>query len=1074
MKKIFLLVLVINLNLIAQINEEQWVNGFSKRVYGENLDYHSCHPEANLALLIRCYNDKDYIEWETDPVPSDYKNQSVTFVWIGGYSTATSTAPHVFHVYVNEKHFFEFRTSQQDLKQDWKVENPNGSVLNFRFAKIDQVDDFFGYMHLSIPLKELNKNRTVRIKVKGDATNSKDWYMTMQYPLIPKIRITPEKIITKDTSGKLMQRVRVSIDHFDSSQPVKISTEGKEVVSSQLYLGMNDFFVNYAASSKTVKKQIDIIINGKTTNHNVQIEPAKKITFYLIPHAHVDIGYTELQTEVEKKHWKNFDNAIKYSKQSSSFPSSSVFKWNVETLWAVKSYLENFPEKRKEFFEAVKIGWIGLDATYVDALTALCRPEELYQLVAYSNKLEKEIGVIIESAMISDIPGYTWGTVQAFADNGIKYFSVGPNEFDRIGNTLKVWGDKPFYWKSPSSEKKILVWVAAKGYSWFHRWRLTRDEISPLVKYIDELDAKNYPYDIVQVRYNIGGDNGFPDSTLADFVKQWNESHETPKFNIATNTEMFRDFENKYGKQIPTYSGDFTPYWEDGAGSTARETALNRNTAELLTQLETLYSISNQKNFHHKEFDEAWKYVLLFSEHTWGAWNSISDPELKSVKDQWEIKKSYALKADSIAQKLYNDFAFENIEKPFEHVTVWNNTSWKRNDVVTIKANIKTAGDFLVDETGRQISTQRLTTGELVFVINDIPPFGSKQFKFVKKDPAQISEYKNNLDDHAFKNSVLTNELSSFIDKSQYGLNEYIHTGRNAVDVKLSDAATISSKEKGPVINSVLYSSAPQGCNKLLREVRTFPSLKKIEIINTIDKKKIYDKENIRFVFPFNIENPKTRIDLAWSVIEPEKDQLKGANKNYFTVQRWIDVSNNKRGITLATVDAPLVELGAMNGEAWITPSGQEWFTKTSSSSKIFSWAMNNSWHTNYKAEQEGVTTLKYALMPHKEFDYLNAYRFGVEQSQPLLVSFFKEIETKNNFTSLLDNNTQIVITSIKKTGIDNYLVRFYNPTNKVSDTNINWRGKIFLSSGDEEKNNEVKNKLSLKPFDAVSLKFTK
>jgi hypothetical protein len=256
--------------------------------------------------------------------------------------------------------------------------------------------------------------------------------------------------------------------------------------------------------------------------------------------------------------------------------------------------------------------------------------------------------------------------------------------------------------------------------------------------------------------------------------------------------------------------------------------------------------------------------------------------------------------------------------------------------------------------------------------------------------------------------------------------------------------------------------------------VRTFPSLKKIEIINTIDKKKIYDKENIRFVFPFNIENPKTRIDLAWSVIEPEKDQLKGANKNYFTVQRWIDVSNNKRGITLATVDAPLVELGAMNGEAWITPSGQEWFTKTSSSSKIFSWAMNNSWHTNYKAEQEGVTTLKYTLMPHKEFDYLNAYRFGVEQSQPLLVSFFKEIETKNNFTSLLDNNTQIVITSIKKTGIDNYLVRFYNPTNKVSDTNINWRGKIFLSSGDEEKNNEVKNKLSLKPFDAVSLKFTK
>lgn len=1076
MKKLIILTLILQINLSAQFGEK-WFNGFSKRIYGENLDYHSCHPEANLALLIRCFNDKDFIKWETDPIPDNYSNQYVTFVWIAGYSTATSTAPHTFHLYLNDKPVFDFHTSPNDPQKDWNVTNINGSTLKFKFIKIDQVDDFFGYMQLTIPTSELNKNRTATIKIKGDATNSKDWYMTMQYPLKPKIRITPEKIVGKDKSGKLMQRVRISIDHFDNDVPVKISTNGTEAINSKLTLGMNDFFVNYEASAHTVLKQIQVNINENISNHSVTINPAKKITFYLIPHAHVDIGYTELQTEVEKKHWKNFDKAISYSKKSAQYPSGSIFKWNVETLWAVKSYLENFPEKRNQFYNAVRKGWMGLDATYVNALTALCRPEELYRLVDYSNKLEKEIGVKIESAMISDIPGYTWGTVQAFADNGIKYFSVGPNESDRIGNTLKVWGDKPFYWKSPSGEKKILVWVAAKGYSWFHHWRLTRDDITPIVKYLDELDAKNYPYDIVHVRYNIGGDNGFPDSTLADFVKRWNENHETPKFKISTTAEMFRGFEKRYEKQIPIYIGDFTPYWEDGAGSTAKETAFNRKTAELLTQLEILYSLSDPKKYLSKQFDEAWKYVLLFSEHTWGAWNSISDPELKSVVEQWEIKKSYALKADSIAQKLYSDFAFGQLNKnnPAEYFSVWNTSSWKRNDLVTIPPSLKTSGEFLIDDFGKQIPTQRLSTGEIAFVATDIPPLSFRNYHFVKDNPDQIPVYQPESDENKWMSSVLTKELSSYIDKSNYGLNEFILTGRNAANIRLDGVAQLNAKEKGPVLNSVVFESTPPGCNKLTREVRTISDLPKIEIINIVDRKKVYEKENIRFAFPFNIENPTNRIDLAWSVIEPEKDQLAGTNKNYFTLQRWIDVSNEQRGITLASVDAPLFEIGGMYGEAWITPSGQEWATKASSSSKIFSWVMNNSWHTNYKAEQEGIAFFKYALLPHKGFNYSDAYRFGIEQSQPLIISFSNVNDEDFKSTLILDDKTEIVITSMRPaTDKKSILVRLYNPTKNICESTMHTNKKLFLSDGDEEEIYELKNNITLKPFEVVSLKIAK
>ncbi len=1086
---VFFIILSFGLTLNAQT---KWINGFADRIAGENLDYHSCHPDANLSLLIRCLNDKDYIEWATDTIPSDYKNNFVTFAWIAGYSVATSTAPHKFYLYINDGLQFEFKTSPDQEKKDWELTDENGSKLHFKFIKVDAVDDFFGYMVLTIPTKLLNGNKFARIKVKGDATNSKDWYMTMQYPLIPKIRIEPEKVVSKDSSGNLLQRVKVSIDHFDSPKPVQISAEGKKHISSELKLGMNDFYLNFAAPQKPKEVKINIAINGETKTFTTIIKPARKITFYLIPHAHVDIGYTDLQPNIARKHWSNYEKALEYSKESLKYGKDATFRWNVEVLWAVKSYLENHPNKRKEFYDAVKKGWIGLDATYANLLTGLSRPEELYQWVEYSNILEKKIGTKIESAMISDVPGYTWGVVQAFADNGIKYFSVGPNPGDRIGYTLKDWGDKPFYWKSPSGKEKILVWVAGKGYAWFHGWRLTRDDFTPMAKYLDQLDSENYPYDMVHLRYNIGGDNGFPDSLLPAWVKHWNDTHVTPKFKISTTDQMFKDFEAKYSKVIPTYSGDFTPYWEDGAASTARETAMNRNTAELLAQLETMYTLFDYKNFPQKEFDEAWQYVLLFSEHTWGAWNSISDPELKSVKEQWEIKKSYAVKADSIAEKLLYDLANETqINKEYDEFYVCNPSSWERSGIVTIPAPKGLPYFTIRDQEGNLIPSQKLSNGSVVFTAKDIPALGYKGYKIVKGEnenkidsPLNAYTLSNNFYKLTFNDSTfalkdlsIIGENFNYIDSTDnYGFNQFIHSGTNASNITLSSNPKLVSYENGPVLKSITVKSQAQGCNSLSQDIVLFNDLDKIEIINTIDKKKDYAKENIRFAFPSSIKNPVSRINIAWAVIRPETDQLTGANKNYFTAQRWIDISNNYNGLSIAPVDAPLVEFGGMTGEAWMASPDREWASHTSSSALCYSWVMNNSWHTNYKASQEGVASFRYFLKPHKEFNYLEDYKFGVESSQPLRIIYNSNTIKNYNQTIKLDPSSSIVISVIypSRDGTGTML-RIFNPTDKQSSSYLTWlrssKVKLFLSDGDEDNKQEISNNIKLDPFEVMTIK---
>ena len=108
---------------------------------------------------------------------------------------------------------------------------------------------------------------------------------------------------------------------------------------------------------------------------------------------------------------------------------------------------------------------------------------------------------------------------------------------------------------------------------------------------MNELCDNSYPYDIVTMRYNIGSDNGPPDPYLADIVRAWNKKYISPKIIISTVGESFGLFEAKFGEDLPVVKGDFTGYWEDGAGSSARETAKNRKSAERLTQAETLWAL---------------------------------------------------------------------------------------------------------------------------------------------------------------------------------------------------------------------------------------------------------------------------------------------------------------------------------------------------------------------------------------------------------------------------------------------------------------------------------------------------
>jgi len=594
------------------------------------------------------------------------------------------------------------------------------------------------------------------------------------------------------------------------------SPQVKAQMEVELKPGNQALSLPVAAVEEETPVTVELRVGGKTVaSRRAVVEPVRRWTVYLLPHSHVDIGYTQLQSKVEADHWRFYEQAIEAARRTADYPPGCQFKWNVEVLWATDSYLRQAsPEKQQEFIEAVRKGWIGLDALYGNELTALCRPEELVRLVDYSQRLSERCGVAVDSAMITDVPGYTWGLTTVLGEAGVKYLSMGPNSSARIGFTHTVWDEKPFWWISPSRRHKVLCWIPRGGY-----YRTFRGE-KELLGHLKWLQQQGYPYDLVQLRYCLG-DNAGPGIELAETVKAWNAKYAHPKLVIATTRELFAEFERRYGEGLPEFYGDFTPYWEDGAASSARETAINRASAERLAQAEAVLAMTNPKAYPDEAFYAAWRNVLLYDEHTWGAHNSISQPDSEFAKAQWAVKQAFALDGERQSRELLAAATAPLAKRApgeVKSVLVVNTSSWARTDLVLLPEQAAAPGTRVTGAGNKPVPSQRLSCGRLAFLATDVPPLGAKRYDLSPGDPPREGQAK------AEPPRLSTGTLSLAIDEKtgavaglrraaidaelvdgskELGLNDYFYVaGADPAGAKRNGPVTISVKDAGPLVAS--------------------------------------------------------------------------------------------------------------------------------------------------------------------------------------------------------------------------------------------------------------------------------
>jgi hypothetical protein len=761
---------------------------------------------------------------------------------------------------------------------------------------------------------------------------------------------------------------------------------------------------------------------------------------YLLHHTHLDIGYTHRQDEVERIQWASLEEALRLGEASADYPEGDRFVWNPEGIWPVDTYVRAHPgEKADRLLEGIRRGWIELDGMYAGLLTGLANEETLLHAFDASRSLSERSGVPIESEMLSDIPGFSWGLVEALSRNGIRYLSIGPNFGHRIGHFTEALGDRPFWWEGPSGQSRVLTWVSGGGYAWFHTG-LGYDSITAqldeekIFRYLDQLFSGDYPYGMTYLRYNIGSDNGPPDPGLADAVRRWNVRYTSPVLRISGTTEAFRTFESRYGPALPSFRGDLTGYWEDGAASSARETALVRRVAESLPQSEKLAAMRGV-SLDPGTLAEAWRQVLLFYEHTWGSWNSISEPYSDLTEESWERKKAFAERAVELAGALRAAAMGEDgaggipagrsnptapapaVAREGRVVEVINTLPWTRSDLILLGEEASSGVDRVLGPEGDPAPSQRLHTGEMAFLARNIPGESAVRFTLVpggdgpwmEESPGEgrgasveegpppsptplqgASGFQTR--DWTVGVDSMTGDLVSLIhrasgreliDPSAGGANQYLYVpGRDPAAVVGSDPASVGVVESGPLVWSVVSRGTAPGLRApMTREVRVVDGLDRVTVVDRLPKAWVLDPEAVLLRFSFAVQDPQARIDAPFGSYRPELDQIQGASKNYFSLQRWVDVSEPEWGVTLVSVDAPLIQLGEIRTDAVVTG----WMEEAESSSTILSYVMNNYWETNYRAAQDDEVELRYTFRPHEGFEEEEAERLGLEVARPLL-----------------------------------------------------------------------------------------
>lgn len=832
------------------------------------------------------------------------------------------------------------------------------------------------------------------------------------------VEIVPT-IFYQGQEGKLKERVDAFVRYGKPTGPgfaeLTIGTEhyrcslsGSEFGEERLEFAVSEFKPRSPAS-------LSITANGKTQRFGQTIGPKKKWTLFVVPHIHVDVGFTDYQAKVAAIQARTIDEAMDMTAHNPDFRFSLDGEWDLEQFLATHS-----EEQKKRAIDAIRRRQLFIPAQYANVLTGIPTAETLIRSLYPSANFSREYKTPLDYANITDVPSYSWSYASILAASGISYFAAASDNYRApVLFTGRLNEHSPVWWEGPDG-KRVLLWYSRH----YMQMQLLFGMPPVLAAGRDKLPIFLQMYEKDNYRANaaivlgsqVENTDLYPQQ--AELAEKWNAIYAYPHLRYSGFHEALTEIQKQFGDSIATIRGDGGPYWDDGVASDARYVAIERQNearAQTAEKLATVVPfVDSALKSDTAELNRMWKNMVLMDEHTWTSFNSVTDPTSSEAVDQLAVKHRYAENAaadiDFITRRSMASLV-NRIPVGMGSLVVFNSLNWQRDGLVTLDID---KGFEIVDSvTSQPVDFETLRGGSsfshVRFLAHDVPALGYKVYRLQPSkvsEPSTASQRSTVLESPYYKLQLdpETGAVRSIYDKQlkrelvnqggPYRFGQYLYaTGGDKtpntlriydkvsrkpyVEIHAAHSGKLVSVSRTPFGLVAYLESEAENTPSIRTEILLFDNAKKIEFVEDLDKKEVDTKEAAYFAFPFAMSAPRFQYEIQTGVVDPKKDMYPGAGKEWFTVQHWVSVEQQGAAAAVMTLDTPLVTLGDINRGAW-----PETFADRPGT--VFSYIMNNYWDMNYRAGQGGHFRFRYVITSANETNSADLTRIGWEEATPL------------------------------------------------------------------------------------------
>ncbi len=741
----------------------------------------------------------------------------------------------------------------------------------------------------------------------------------------------------------------------------------------------------------------------------------RKWNVYTTPHAHTDIGYTHRQAEVMERMSRNLDTALKMLEGG----QRESFSYILDSSWSLEDYLETRDGGAKErILREAAGGKIGIPANYVDLLNWFASLEELIHNGDFTERLLRPAGMKADRADIVDVASASWSLPSLLNGMGVHYLLHADNQ-DRGPFRLNggLHRKSPFYWQGPDGAR-VLTWLA-RMYCELKKVCGSPGSIPAARRGLDmwlmAYEREDYQPDAV-ILYGQEADNTDLDVRMAAFQGEWNGEVAYPRL-IPSDVSSFFRYVERWADSFPVYKGDEGAYWEDGASASVKESFMARKAQAVLKLAETLESLAvlagGTGRFPSAQYAQAWRWLLLYDEHTWGSFMTGSDPDSLLQQSQWRVKANMARQAAILADNLLTRAASRLS-------LLWNNQG--RELVVYNPYGFPLGGlvetefspvETLCGEQGVELPWQEGDrTGTLVrarALVPEIPPFSYRRFPLRPKregDRGGAFERRPagglvSIENGCYRAVVCTQRAAvvSLLDKAQgrelsgseLGALLYARGGegttllgnhpeyRQEAPETLRGFAVRTAFVERSFVGEAVVLEGEAAFGKVCARFSLPSGLRRLDLEYRICKLETARPEALYVDFPLNLNRDADVLsDGQTGWVDWSRDVLPGACREWMPLQTSVLVRDGEQDVQIASPDAFLFTVGG--------PVAGRWTSELETlGNRILSYVLNNYWRTNYPVLQGGDIRFAYSLTSAGHIPFEEAFRFGWSARQGLV-----------------------------------------------------------------------------------------